>query len=341
MKPSNKEIIFNAINGSRIEINLLIKEASQIAEASIRLQSRKHRHLFQFISDSYKEIALDSIAELFESVDGTLIKLKKWWERIEGKKRAESEIEIEFRRLVGNQVNDYIFLRYKEKDPSLSKIIRNLKRAISDQMIDGLMLSTKNNLISLETDIPLTKQLQFEVLNVYICNYLQEVSNSSDVLIALRTIFEDHLPEYYFSKVSDVATITRQLFLLRSFEMEDEEDRFITDENLSQFLEQTINEMKTKFYAKYVLKEKLSTEEFMGLFYAVSQIIKSNYSSEHEEHHNFFKITAAIIPDLSKDEYMKKYRNPLEYFVKQTRQHLITEMKKEFLSVLKINGEGK
>ncbi len=335
----SRKLIEQAIGGERQSVNTLVLEASGIAEATIRLQSKKHQHLFQFISDDPKEIALDAIAELFESENEELIKLKKWWLRVDGVSRKESEVFIEFRRLIGNQVNDYIFNRYKEKDPSLSRIIRNLKRAISEHMVDGLMLHQQKSRISLETKEKLSRQIPYEVLNIQLSYFLKEISSSVDALLSLRMIFEEALPELLFASVNDMATATRHVFVLRGLD-QDEEFEVISNENLEHFLAVSLNEMKSRFYAKYVSKNKLSDEEFAGLFYIVELILKSNYSSAEESPQNYFEMTAGVIDDLTKETYMQRYRNPLEYFVKQTRKHLISEMKAELISALKTTGEG-
>lgn len=314
-------------------------EASQIAEASIRLQSRKHQHLYQFISNDPRDLALDAIAELFESELEDLGKLKKWWARVDGDSQTESEIYIEFRRLVGNQVNDYIFHRYKEKDPSLSRIIRNLKRAITEHMVDGLMLHQQNSRISLQTEEKLSRQLAFEALNIQLSYFLKNISSSVDALLSLRSILEEALPSLLYATVNDMATATRHIFVLRGVD-EDDEIEIISQENLEQFLVESLNEMKPRFYSKYVSKDKLTDEEFAGLFYIVELILKSNYSSIDESPQNYFEMTSNVIPGLTKETYRQRYRNPLEYFVKQTRKHLISEMKMEFVSAPKTTGEG-
>jgi hypothetical protein len=209
-------------------------------------------------------------------------------------------------------------------------------------MIDGLMLTDSNSSIHLETEHFVKSRISLEVLNSALSIDLESINNSVDVLYRLRILFENYLPEYYKSATNDVASAARTIFILRSIEVEDiHNDSNKIDLNLDKKIDTVILGLRKEFYSKYVLKEKLTSEELIGLIFVTDQILRSLYTIEAEAYLNFYQHTVQVFPNLSKEEYNSKYRNYLEYFVKLARKRLQDTIREELVSVSKPRGMGK
>ncbi len=102
------------------------------ALASAFLQSKRagwaltNLHAF-----SYSDLAYDCIADLFHRDDeGNYLQWRAYFEGVPLGDLTEEEILAHVRRLVFNKVNHGIFRIFNDLDPSLGKVLRNVKLAI-------------------------------------------------------------------------------------------------------------------------------------------------------------------------------------------------------------------
>ena len=78
------------------------------------------------------DLAYDCIAELFrKDTDGNYIQLFSYFNGLSLTTARDEEILAHLRRLVFSKVNQGVYRLYSEADPSLAKILRNTKLAIS------------------------------------------------------------------------------------------------------------------------------------------------------------------------------------------------------------------
>ena len=121
----------------RENIQRYVELAHAFAEASLRT-SRFHRSAELGIS-SRSDLALDAISDLFErDVEGRFIRLIRYFEDQDYRSCDERELWTLNRRLIAGTVSDALFRNYRESDPSLARIIRNLKRGIQQSDVLGL-----------------------------------------------------------------------------------------------------------------------------------------------------------------------------------------------------------
>ena len=91
---------------------------------------------------------------------------------------AEVDLSIEFRKLVFTQVNDFTFSAYRDKDANLARIIRNLKRALTEQDVDGLLYLSESGHIALsEYHLVDLRLISPEVLEVKLSSRINEIKN--------------------------------------------------------------------------------------------------------------------------------------------------------------------
>lgn len=113
----------------RENIQRYVELAHALTEASLRT-STFHRSAELGIS-SRSDLALDAISDLFErDFEGRFIRLIRYFEEQDYRSRDARELWTLNRRLIAGTVSDALFRNYRESDPSLARIIRNLKRGI-------------------------------------------------------------------------------------------------------------------------------------------------------------------------------------------------------------------
>jgi hypothetical protein len=85
-------------------------------------------------NERLEDLAWDFIADLFEKDDENMLStFCQYFNEESLVQMDETDVQSELRKLVFTKVDDNIFRAVGEKDPSLRKIIRNLKLAIRDR----------------------------------------------------------------------------------------------------------------------------------------------------------------------------------------------------------------
>lgn len=112
------------------EIKQLVNLFHKAAIAYLRPKAAMYQRMMDGMT--LEEVALDAIADLFEQRSGTgFPKLASWLNRnISIEMMSDDALWVEFRRIVLGAVNQHLYRLFRYADPSLSKILRNLKLAL-------------------------------------------------------------------------------------------------------------------------------------------------------------------------------------------------------------------
>lgn len=333
-----RDTLLEAIRGDKKAEHKLVTHCARMAEAYVRTKAAKHDHLIQFSSASYPDFALDSIADLFKRTEGVLVVFESWYERVDGDSQSTSDLFMQLRRLVFSSVNDHIFATYKQMDSSLSKIIRNLKRGITEHDVDGLELNSKDQTIQLKERANLLREIGPEIFEIKLSYRLSDTKNMLEILQIVRAILEEYEPnESGKVKVTGLATIIRRLYSgFNEIELEQQNQQEKTDllkeEEWSAFIKSAVKTQKVEFHNSYVVSEKLSDELYNAYFYITEEILLADYLKTRANNQSFFEHLNNVYPKVSKEEYRTKHRVIMEYFVKKTRGELKRIISKEISS---------
>lgn len=331
-----REIIVEAIHGQHRAERILVTQCSKIAEAYLRTKAKKHDHLIQFFS-SYPDFALDAIAELFQRKSNRLVVFEKWVDRIDFEELTDSELFIQFRRLVFSSVNDHIFSSYGKMDASLAKIIRNIKRVVSEEEVDGLRIDSNTQSIVVVGTNDICLEMNPELLEIKLSHRLPKTSNTLEILEQVRLALETAEADSPSIRIgiTTLASIIRRLFTrMQEFETQDVSvsHPFIKDEEWEAFIVKAVERTKMDFYTSYVVSNKISASMFNAYFYIISQILQADYITQISSKPSFYDHFQRVLPDINKEEYRNTHRVIVEYFVKNCRKELQRLIKKEIHS---------
>ena len=332
-----RDTLQRAIKGNIHSEQVLINICAQMAEAYLRTKSKRHNHLIHFSTASYPDFALDSIADLFQRKDGKLVIIEKWMARVNGLELSDSELFIQLRRLVFSAVNDHIFSSYKLMDSSLAKIIRNLKRGISEQEVEGLIIDSNDQSIQLVECNNLPTEINPEILGIKLSSRLSNTKNTLDILQIIRKILEEYEPrESGKIRITSLANIIRcQFSALNEIEQDyaDDNSELMNTEEWTSIIRKAIQTSKIEFFNSYVVSNKLSDELYNAYFYITEEILLSDYICDRSNSRSFYQHFQTVYPDISKEMYKITHRVVIEYFVKSVRRELKRLITKEIKSV--------
>src|SRR6056297_633965 len=333
-----KEAFKNCLSGKHKsdDCRYIIDYAHTIGLAYLRMKVSSG-HLYSHKGEPLEDLAWDFIADLFErDSDNSFVMLNEIFFIENLNKLHVEEIEHQFRRIIITKIDDNIFRSNGEMDPSLKKIIRNLKNAIknsgSSHYIDvqnGCLSITRTRDVS---DQPLLSTS--DVLEIQLCHRLNETMQMPEVLDEIVDILETyHLRQNKISLVT-IAICIRKAFVRVNDEVKNtyickDPEEAIHRKSLEKRIDRSAEYIRKTLGQKYINKGVLNPNELNDFMLAVKQILQFEFVDKHNEanHYNCLK---NIIPSLEYEDYRENYRPVLEYLVKKTRTVILNFYEKEW-----------
>lgn len=327
-----KYTLLSALDGDERSVKLLCDHSRRISVAYLRAKAHQNHFLLDHLYGDIDDLALDCIADLFGMEGGCLYQIEEYFDRSELETLNESEVTTELRRLIFSKVNEGLYRNYSHFDPSLSKIIRNLKRTLEENKVKGASYNSSTGVIEFEDTVEGKPVIPDEILEIKLSSSLTDINNTVDAVHELRMILNNE--EGYASRFPLVgfAVLLRKTFAYQ-LEMEEHDKgknlkNGYGDNELRVFIVNCISKEREKFYRTYVRSEKIDEKYIDNYLYAVRDILMADFV-EPSSREGYFEHFEFYFPEISYGRYRKKYRKILEYMVKSIRQRLVSEIKKE------------
>jgi hypothetical protein len=284
------------------------------------------------------DLALDCIAPLFERNDrGRFVELVSYYGKGNLPTFSGEELLGATRRLVFSKVNEELFRLYRENDPSLSNIIRNIKialrfsRTVIPVMRNNEWWIQPISLIHAQDVLPV---MPAELIEARLLSQLERRYDLRHILQLVSAILEEqdlYQKRYPLVGIALVirSLMVRSLTLAESVESPGAE---ISPEEISRFIHTSIEKTRTAMKASYVGKGKVSEKTFEAYFDCVEEILDTEYVSDNGLDLSYFDVVRKRMSELSVEEYRCHHRAYLEYLVRLTRLNLLESIKGELQS---------
>ena len=311
----------------RAAARFLVDASMRMALAYLRAKTRMGTLDPKRFGLSLEDMAIDSIAELYERDEtGKYVEICTYFESIPWSKMDDAGLEIALRRIVFGKVTERMFRQYRENDPNLGKVIRNIKDAAAAapdthlERVDGKLWIVVGRDVALATDRPTAPP---DLLESYVTAALGKDGRTSEALDALARFFEFH-PHYRNGySVSALATMVRSAFIRLGAALEDATaGETFTEGEIADALSAAIDMLRTTLPSTYVSTQKLHTSTFDVYLHTVRDILASTYLHGTASHCSHFDVMASHSPALTRSEYRREHRNKVEYMVKLARARL-------------------
>lgn len=333
-----RRTVRRCINNSydRCDVNNIISECFNLAVTSLRVKSASFSS-FMIRDENIEDLAWDFIADLFQKNEqGELIVLNEYFKSRKMESLSEEDIRVELRRLVCSKVEDNIFRFYGEKDPSLKKIIRNIKLAIKDLECvnkvcyqDGFLIVEKSDQIDLE-DMPA------EFMQTRLCSRLSENLMIPDILMEVVDILDEQDEYEKRFALVNLATIIRESFVLIQSSKSDNIGPDVFSEMLQKeldvFLEKSVDKVKENIAEHYIEKGKADRRELDIYFQTAREIVKSNFEGTSDSKSQFDQLKEHY-HHLEYEQFRDTHRSILEYVVKLVRNDMVNSFKKDWAHI--------
>lgn len=328
-----KDTLLRAFEGDRYSINKLCSYFRNVALAYLKTKTKEHRLLLNLLYTDLEDLALDCIADLFQKEGESLPQLEAYFQDHALAQMDEAKLVSEIRRLVFSKVNEGLYRNYKSFDPSLSKIIRNLKRTLEEEKVPGVSYNRSSSQIELDGVNKRNKPVMPEEwLEIKLSAELKHIGNSVEALEQLKYILQRN--EQYAASVQLVAfaIILRKSF---AYQLEEQEatkksiaEMNFRQEEIKTFIALSIEKLKPQLAKTYVQSGKLTAFTLEKYVKAVSDILVSEFS-EKSSREGHFEHVEYHFPEITYRGYRQTHRKFIEYLTQKIRQEFLLTLKKE------------
>lgn len=328
-----KRTIFSVIgeNPDPRTINKFIFLCRKIASVQIRRKLSSGRLHSEFFNSSPDDIALDCIAELFQTDDsGSFIQIKTFFDSLLLDEISEEDLLSHLRRLVFSRVNQSIFRIYNEMDPSLGKILRNVKLAVHTlgcfAELDrfGEQCITPSSCETLE-ELPQADRNDLE-------NELRGSIDAAQHIPAIMSKLAMYLRKQgSHSRIVPIMTLAVILRSIYAGEMADgctpPADPF-TDQESRSIIKNVCQNLMNETGPKYLDNGKVEEITFKKYFEVIEGNLIAVIINQDGERASFFTGLKNVMPDLTEKEYKRDHKSRIEYLGRLAHKRAIRELRK-------------
>jgi len=321
------------LNGklSLLDLDNFVALCHSLAIVAVRTRISSYVLRTKIREESHSDVAYDCIAELFQQDDkGHLVQLKAYFEGLPWEEASDELLLTHLRRLVFSKVNHGIYRIYQAADPTLSKILRNVKVAIQNLNNFTLVERFGEHLICPTQCDPLEHLTLpgYHDLEIAISRTCNGSENIPTLLARLSRYLREQNDHCRMAPLIITASVFRSLY-------QKGEDHLLIDGSIDESLAigevhiviaKKCTEVKTKMSGSYVGKKKLSPEIYDLYFEIIEEKIVENLISQNGSELSYFAALKQRLPDLDRKTYASKHRAVLEYLgsmvLKSTRAAL-------------------
>ncbi len=320
---------------TRKKVEPLVTQCHHISRSYLYLKKRRGHLPGYLLRYGFDDLALDSIADLFERDEsGRFSILRRYFEGRNWRSCSHERLMSLTRRLVFSHVNNYLFEVHRQHDPTLSKIIRGLKRAARGHEEVALSRRGGRLWIKLEEhpaeDAP---SMPPEVMEQYLAEVLSE---ATDLQMALSGIVvqlgRQQLYERAYS-VSQLAMLIRTLIghqlrgegVGRTFTPPKKEP-LIPEPYVQGSIEVAVDATHDRLYDTYV-DDQMDESTYDSVIAAARRILLCQYTTTTTGPISHMEAYRSHVRDVSYESYRSEHRGVLEYVVRVARSELVQRLR--------------
>ncbi len=287
------------------------------------------------ISLSIDDLALDCVADLFSrNAEGSFVQLQVYLRGMDVGKMSEAELMSHMRRLVFAKVDQGIFRIYHEIDPSLSKIIRNIK--ISIHALEHYTIVDRFGepyIVPAACDplghLPL---IEPAILKEELRQIVGKSETIPNLMAHLSRCLREQEECCRLVPMVQVALVFRSLFSGADVTdaIPSDAENLTTISDATEVISRACLWVKERAYKKYVDAGKVSEEVFCHYFKVVEAALLHAIVDRDGEEIYYYDELCKFVPGMTKEGYKAFHKSKIEYLGRIAHRRALKELKKIF-----------
>lgn len=289
-----------------------------------------------FFSLTTDDLALDCIAPLFErDATGCFVQLRTYYAAHTPASLSDADLLAATRRLVFSSVHQQLVRLYRDHDPSLEKIIRNLRNAVKggihlveDRRGGELWLASVTE-TALHRGLP---EMPWVYLEGELTGSLQERTPLSAVVREVAVILTEQNVYRRSVPLTALALILRMAYSRMGgagVEALTAEGPVVRPEEAERLIADALAGISREKRKTYVGRGKVTEEVYDAYMAAVGAILHAEFVENDGHDLSYCAQMQTFLPGLGPGEYRNEHRCHLEYLAKITRERFLSEMRNE------------
>ncbi len=332
LKPILQSVI--SAKPSHRAVNDVVEYCQKIANVYLQWKIKKLRYVQDFFQFSLNDIAVDCIADLFQrDENGTLVQIKAYFDSIQIETASEEELTSHLRGLVFSRVNNSLFRLFNEADPSLGKILRNIKLAV--QTLRQFEIIERFGEISFfpakcETLEHLPTFSRKE-LGLQLRNTADGNDNIPTLLAKIATLLRQQKDRSRIVSFVFIAVVIRDIYSNneQAIHRESDNGEFMKQEAV-EIIHYECSKLANEVKAHY-LRKNVSPELFQTYFEIIERYLVQRLFESTDGEISLFEHLKEIFPQLTFNEFEHTHKSKLWYLSQLTYQRVVKKMSKEYL----------
>ena len=325
-------VLTNAHSKRQLEELVLLCHSLAISSIRSKLASGKINTSLLGLNDS--DLAYDCIADLFQQDEkGIVLHLKTYFESFSIESASDELLLAHIRRLIFARVNQGLFRLYNEADPTLGKILRNIKLAIHSLGNFFEIERFGESYIAPSLCDPLHELP--EIGGEELQRLVQEVCNGNERIPEILAKLSSSLRRQ--KEYSRAVRLMSVAYAICSFfgemqtrnQQEPVVEQALLIGDIVAVIRESCREVKGKNFSKYVGKKKVAAQHFEHYFFVIEEKLTETLGGHDGEDYSLFDQLSKFLPTLTREEYKRKHKNILEYLSRITYELTVEKMKKE------------
>ncbi len=313
------------------EVNELVGVCHALAIPYLRKRLNGDVILKKTLELDTRDFAFDCVADLFAYAEsGEFPHFQAYFAAYPVERLTEEETLSHLRRLVFSHVNHGIFRLYNEVDPSLGKVIRNIKLAL--QQFHALILIERFGVPYLapsEGDLMLQfRSLEPDEIESGLRSYLRGTENIPVMLGKLALFLQERPEVSRIVPLSLVGMVFRSIYMSRT---ENEEPAEIVEEKmeidgLSEIIRSAVEETREKMAGQYLRKKRINPALLDTYFLVIERRLTLTFSGDGKEK-GLRELLGERLDNMTNTEYRTRHRSRLEYLSRLTGEEVARRLK--------------
>jgi hypothetical protein len=289
-----------------------------------------------FFGLTIEDLAVDCIGQLFERDGlGRFVQLQEYYLPLAWEALDETELLAHTRRLAFSKVNQQLARLYKESDPSLEKLMRNLRNAIRA----GTHLVEERRAGELWVTLPDDVQPQepgplmpWEFLEGELVQTIQAKTTLKDIVRYVAELLAGQNTYRRSYPFTTLALIIRTVFVRAGEPVADgtsAESHGFTADEVQAAITRATSAISVSKNRTYVAGGKIGPDTYAAYMQATRTILQAEFVENDGDEKSYYDQLAVLVPDLSMADYRENHRCHFEYLVKLSREEFLRLMKIE------------
>lgn len=325
LKDALSALLTNSLSPS--QEHFLIYSAHTLAASILRTKFSRTPFIKFHLGLSEDDLAYDCIAELFERDDKErLIHLTTYFSNFDSQTLSGQEVLIHFRRLISSAINQNLMKVYHDFDPSLGKIIRNIKLAIvahkafiEIDRFDETCIAPID--CSLCEHLPAIDQV---TLLEKMAPHIRGDEFVPELLSVLSRILREQEEYSRVVPLVCVALTFRALFVVKQNGAPKQSDESSSFEMI-ELVQKNVEQIKATVLNRTKEYNDLSPKIIDAYFKTIYDLLLAKMDEPNSSADSLFQGLKQNLKTLSSKEYKRHHRTRLEYYYKLCRDAIAAE----------------